>query len=320
MAQKIFDAICNTRKKQISLAAIILAILLLMIPQLLTIPVADRRTQQYFTHSIKEAGEVYLSCRLVIGALGLVEHSQISLRPFGVGVQTEPGQMLDPVYDMAERASDVMVTSIAALTIEEIGYEITRAFAPFLLAILLVAVAAMAYSGLGREDLIFRRVVGLTLVLICLRVALPVSALVNETIHHYFFAARIAKARQGIDIFPKRDIAEATSLQLPPMGADPLSDVTGPIQFAMQKAAAITGLIKAAVTNALSLSQSFISLCSLYAGELIIQVIILPLLTWWVLVRIVNAAFDANLPYLIRHRRGSKKMDTLPTGESQSHP
>ncbi len=307
MRQKLFESICGNRKKQISLAAIILAILLLVVPRLLTLPVADSRAQHYFSHSITEAGEAYLSCRLVIGALGLVAHSQISLRPFGVGVQTEPGQMLDPVHDMAERASDVLVTAIAALTIEEIGYEITKAFAPFLLAILLFAVAALAYCGFGREDLIFRRIVGLTLILICLRIALPVSAMVNQTIHRYFFAARIAKARQGVDIFSQRDLREATSLRLPPMGANPFSDIAAPMEFAVQKVIAISALIHAAISHALSLSQSFVSLCSLYAGEFVIQVLLLPLLAWWVLVRIANAVFDANLPLLIRHRRPGAK-------------
>ncbi len=311
MRQKIYESICGNRKKQISLAAIIFAILLLAAPRLLTLPVADSRAQHYFSHSIKEAGETYLACRLVIGAVGLVQHSQISLRPIGIGVQTEPGQILDPVHDMAERASDVLVTAIAALTIEEIGYEITKAFAPFLLAILLVAVAALAYSGFGREDLIFRRVVGLTLILICLRIALPVSAMVNQTIHRYFFAARIAKAQRGIDIFSKHDLKEAASLRLPPMGANPFSDIAEPLQFALQKISAISGLIATAVRHSLSLSQSFVSLCSLYAGEFVIQMLLLPLLAWWVLVRIANAVFDANLPLLIRHRRAGAKATPL---------
>jgi hypothetical protein len=143
--------------------------------------------------------------------------------------------------------------------------------------------------------------------------------MVNQTVHRYFFAARIASAREKIDIFPQHDIAAATSLRLPPMGANPFSDIDGPLQFALQKVSAISRLIATAVSHAASLSQSFVSLCSLYAGEFVIQVLLLPLLTWWVLVRIANAVFDANLPLLIRHRRAEAKVDSPRLGGTGPH-
>ncbi|MGC8560792.1 MAG: hypothetical protein ACP5O1_08950 [Phycisphaerae bacterium] len=311
MQDKMINALCGTRKKQLSLAAIIIAIWLLMFPRLLTIPVVDTQTQRYFTHSIKEAAEVYLTCRIIIGTLGLLEHSQVSLRPFGVGVQTEPGQMLDPVYDMAERASDVMVTCIASLTVEEIGYEITCAFAPYLLAILLLSLAALAYGGFGREHLIFRRIAGLTLILLSLRVALPISALVNIEIHQHFFAARIAQARNQIDIFPPQDIQTLTSFKMPRM-TGVFSDLTAPFEFVKQKTVAMGELVDMAIRHAGSLSQSFVDLCALYVGEFVIQVVILPLLAWWVLVRIANAAMEANLPVIIRHNTRGKTSSASP--------
>lgn len=91
------------------------------------LPVLDTNADGYFEESIKGATLAYASVRGVNAVVSVLKESEIEVSPAGVGVNIAAGQILDPIDDMTERLSDVMVASIVSLGIQKIGYEIGSA-------------------------------------------------------------------------------------------------------------------------------------------------------------------------------------------------
>ena len=81
------------------------------------IPVLDKKANTYFNESISKAGLAYATCRVINASISVIQNSNLQLEPAGVGVSLAIGQALDPIDDMTERLSDVLVTAIVALGI-----------------------------------------------------------------------------------------------------------------------------------------------------------------------------------------------------------
>jgi len=102
------------------------------------IPVLETHTDQYFINAITKAGAAYAACRVVNASVSILKESSIQLEPAGVGISLALGQALDPIDDMTERLSDVLVTAITALGVQKMVYEISRGLALKMLSVLLI--------------------------------------------------------------------------------------------------------------------------------------------------------------------------------------
>ena len=114
------------------------ALALFMLPGL-KLPYVDRTADAYFTDAMTKAGAAYGVCRVVNASVSVIKDSQIQIEPAGLGVSLAAGQILDPLDDMTERASDILITAIVSLGIQKIAYELSVAFAPAVIAICLIA-------------------------------------------------------------------------------------------------------------------------------------------------------------------------------------
>jgi len=71
-------------------------------------------TDAYFREAITKAGVAYATCRVLNASVSIVKDSSLQLEPAGVGISLAVGQALDPIDDMTERLSDVLVTAITS--------------------------------------------------------------------------------------------------------------------------------------------------------------------------------------------------------------
>ncbi|MFH2059122.1 MAG: hypothetical protein ABIJ59_09500 [Pseudomonadota bacterium] len=85
------------------------------------IPVFEANTDLYFQDAIKKAGLAYATCRIVNASVSILKESSLKLEPAGIGVSLALGQALDPIDDMTERLSDVLVTAITSLGVQDLN-------------------------------------------------------------------------------------------------------------------------------------------------------------------------------------------------------
>lgn len=274
------------QKRTGSLLAIILGITLLFSSGI-TLPGLDTKTDAYFRDSISKAGISYGICRIVNGTVSVIKESTLQLEPGGIGMSLAVGQLVDPINDMVERLSHVLVMAITSLGIQELTYEIGVATAPPLLALLFFLIAALVWIEHERILSVRRILINSCIIIFIARFFLPLSSLANDFLQKGFFEERISTANAQLDR-GLVDLDNLSKIKLPEKDGW-LESIGNNAQSLKQKTTEFRQVIASIAKNKEQIIESLLQLTFLYLGIFIIQVLILPLLTFWLLVQIVRA-------------------------------
>lgn len=139
------------------------------------------------------------------GVISVVQGTQVALEPGGLGVTLTPGEILDPVNDLVEQFSTVMLVASASLGLQKLLLGIS-AWWPLtlLLALALTGWIALAWRG-GADSRARQWLRALAVVLLALRFAVPLAALGSEAAYRLFLApefeastSQLEGARSGL--------------------------------------------------------------------------------------------------------------------------
>ena len=106
----------------------------------------------------------------------------------------------------------------------------------------------------------------------------------------------------------------SSRLRTPPsdMSMPEVDGVLGTIRngfgFVGEKTSDLSAALKTMIQNMGSMVSNLLKLSYLYVALFIIQVILLPIGAFWLLVRITNALWGTNIPYLFKHVDLGKRM------------
>jgi len=132
-------------------------------------------------------------------AISVAQGTEIALEPAGVGVIFAPGQILDPVNDLIERFSWVMLASATSLGIQGMLLKIfSSAVFSSLVAIALACVIFVVWK---RRSLPLRARRGLYRVLallVILRFCIPFMAIASEGLYRAFLATDYEASTAGL--------------------------------------------------------------------------------------------------------------------------
>ena len=135
-------------------------------------PANQTYAKRYLNESIVLSASTYATCRVINGGVSSLQESSISISPWGVGLEYEAGQILDPINDAVERLSEACVHSMALLGAQRIVLGIINQYGivPFYLT--LISFMLLIFLGKGRR---FARLFGrLALILLLVRLSTPV--------------------------------------------------------------------------------------------------------------------------------------------------
>ncbi len=102
----------NTKQTAIKSIIGILLSIILFFSSGVQIPVLDSTADSYFKDSITKAGVSYGVCRVINATVSVIQESSVQLEPAGIGLSLAVGQIIDPINDMAERLSNVLVKTL----------------------------------------------------------------------------------------------------------------------------------------------------------------------------------------------------------------
>lgn len=134
------------------------------------VPVSEA-SQTYVDDRIQEATAAFLLARTLNAAISVLQSSEVEFSAMLVSGTIQPGELLDPVNDLIERFSLVMLVCLSALTIYKL---IITLASPFLfkiaaLSALLAGLALMLkFDGLKAGGEFFSRCLTSCLFVICL--------------------------------------------------------------------------------------------------------------------------------------------------------
>jgi len=270
------------------------------------LPYIDKNTDTYFSDSMTKAGVAYGVCRVVNASVSAIKESQIQIEPAGLGVSLAVGQVLDPLDDMTERASDILVTAIVSLGIQKIVYELCVAFVPSLIGLAIIVLAGISFVKGDRATTLRGLVVSSIILLAVARLFLPISSIINTYLQENYFLPQITTVQDKLAMnSPELERLKDTSL---PEVDGVFGTVKNGFDFVAEKTSDLGITLKAMVGNMESMVSNLLKLSYLYVAVFIVQVIMLPVGAFWLLTRITTVLFGAGLTYPFKNADVETKM------------
>jgi hypothetical protein len=296
------------RKIYWSLLGIMLATTLFFSPGF-KIPMLDKKADTYFTEAISKAGIAYATCRIINASISIIQNSDLSLEPAGVGVSLAVGQILDPLDDMTERLSDVLVTAIVSLGIQKLAYEISIKVAPPVLSILLFILSLLIWFKNKKIESFQKTIIKIMFIVIIARLCLPISSIANDFLYTHFFEVQISETKENLTLFTY-ELDELTTFSLPEIDGI-LGTIKNSASLVIDKSIEFKNAFMSMISNIKNIITNLITLTTLYVGIFFIQVLILPLLVFWVLIKTTNSLFDTDIPVIVKHTRPGEFKKTI---------
>ena len=175
------------------------SLVLLLTAALSVTPFMDNRAAADYEQLFQRAFITFALARTINGVISVVQGTEIALQPAGVGVTLTPGEILDPVNDLVERFSWIMMGATISLGVQSVLLDIS---AWWVIQILVTALAAWLLirlwypgQGSGLNRILFRRVFAL---LLFIRFAVPVMLIANDLLYQEFLEQRYQQSTEII--------------------------------------------------------------------------------------------------------------------------
>ena len=166
-------------------------LLMVLVAAIAATGVADQVSDDYAEDALKRALATFAVARTLNGVISVAQGTEIALEPGGVGVMLTPGQILDPINDLVERFSSVMLVAASSLGLQIVLLEI---LSWWVLTAALVASLAVALLFIWSPELRKNRVVAaiprVAVALTVIRFALPVIIICTNFVFDTFLATR----------------------------------------------------------------------------------------------------------------------------------
>ncbi|EDP76533.1 hypothetical protein [Hydrogenivirga sp. 128-5-R1-1] len=219
-------------------------------------PIRDR-AEDYLNRGIKITLASYLIVRGINAGVSVIKESELSLSPAGVGLSLALGEVLDPIDDVTERVSVLLLVSFISFGIQRLTLELLSA--PLLLVSgILSLIVGIAGLLRGVQP---RFVLRVLVLLLTVRFLLPLSVVAGEGIYEGVVNPRL----------------EATNAQLSSVKTTMLSSLER-----VKSPSDLKNLLSSLKDGADSAVGGMLTLALYFA----FQTIFLPVASLWVVVRL----------------------------------
>ena len=176
----------------------------------------DKVAEGYFDDSLKRAAYTFAAARGINGVISVIQNTSVSVSPAGVGVDLAAGQILDPVNDLVERFSWVMLVSATSLGIQKILLAMGKYFGFDVLLTISMAVLCIGVWTPKWKYLDLRMAgVKLAVVAFAIRFCVPAAGVAGDGVYKLFLKDTYERASHnltslGEDLAKAEVVPEAT--------------------------------------------------------------------------------------------------------------
>lgn len=268
------------------------------------IPVIDAKSEAYFNQSLKSSTLAYATTRGVNAVVSVLQWSEINVAPAGVGVTIAAGQILDPLKDLAERLSDVIVTAIVSIGMQKIAFELGEAYTFKSVAILILLFLPAVWLNFRSPSLFVQFTVRACYFMLMLRFLLPATSLVNEYLYENLFKIKIEESMKKLSSVSS-DYEELSEIKPEEKKKSLLPSLSGDTGISVDK---IKKSWHRITNNAEEIMTSLMALTTLYLTMFLIQILLIPLGMLWLLFKFTAySGLDTVADRLLNYLEGAPK-------------
>lgn len=164
----------------------------------------DRYAEQEYENLFERALITFALARTLNGVISAVQGTELALQPAGVGVTLTPGEVLDPVNDLVERFSWIMLGATLSLGVQQVLLDVGQWWGTKTVVAGLgilwfwIAWRRKPVEGQGNLNLEMYLLRALVVVLF-LRFAVPLAMIANEAVYAVFLESRYQESTQVIE-------------------------------------------------------------------------------------------------------------------------
>ena len=237
----------------------------------------DTTANQQVDAGLKRALISFATARALNAVISVAQGTEVAVEPAGVGVVFTPGQILDPVNDLVEQFSNLMLVASVAFGIQKVLLSIGAYWGISL--VLTLTALAWVYRTL-RQQPSPAWLAKILVVLLLIRFAIPVVTIGTEFLFQQFMARDYQASQQVIDNasgnLGKLNPPAETAQQNPGMieSVKAWWSQTGNVKLRFEQ---LKQTAEQTVENIIKLMVIFV-----------LQTLIIPLLLLWVLYRVAR--------------------------------
>ena len=259
----------------------------------------DQYAREDLDNPFRRALVTFALARTLNGVISVVQGTEVALQPAGIGVTLTPGEVLDPVNDLVERFSWIMLAATISLGVQQVMLDVGQ----WWVLRVLIGVCGLLWlwwvftrsqgneAQPARTGTILMRVF---VVMLFLRFAVPVTLFANEGLYLLFLESRYNESAQLIQT-AGRELEEK-------VGASPSTSVSedekekgwmDSLNRAMESTAETMNFnrrLEQLKQRAAELIEHVIQLSVVF----ILQTGVLPLGFLWLLLRCLRTLFESN--------------------------
>lgn len=181
-----------------------MAAAIVVLVALSSITSVDRFAEREYEALFQRAFITFALARTLNGLISAVQGTELALQPAGVGVTLTPGEVLDPVNDLVERFSWIMLGATISLGVQQVLLDVGQwwglrllvaALGLWWLWLRLRRTAGSSEGPAAAERVLFRVLV----VVLFVRFAVPVAMIANEALYQLFLEERYQQSQQVIE-------------------------------------------------------------------------------------------------------------------------
>jgi len=248
--------------------------------------VVDQTSQDYAEQAFKRALVTFAVARTLNGVISVAQGTEVAIEPAGVGVNFTVGQVLDPINDLVERFSAVMLVATSSLGLQNVLLRMTEwwgtTLSLALAAGLMVAVLWWPRFAGGKAEQAVLRVL---LVTVFLRFAVPFLIVGSNLVFDTFLAAEQAAATEALET-TRVEIEALNGDSAPALVEDQsLAERLGAMLDDSLRSMDVSARLEALKERVSNASEHIVNLIVIF----LLQTVILPLVFVWVFVELLKA-------------------------------
>ena len=254
----------------------------------------DAVSDEFADAALKRALVTFAVSRTLNGVISVAQGTEVAVEPGGVGVVMGVGQILDPINDLVERFSGVMLVAASSIGLQILLLNMSASWA---VTAAIVVASAGALAALWVPDIARSRygplLLRIFLVTFFLRFAVPLLTIGTNVIFDVFLEPQQTAATEALRATQTQIEEIEQPSREPPAEDQSWMDRIGQAIDDSLQSVNVTERLERLKQSASEASEHIVSLIAIF----VLETILLPLALLWMLVELLKGIASRSLQF-----------------------